>query len=200
MRSFSILLCFVVSHFVGGQALSLLDALKKNADASQFAKTIENNPELAAIFLSPSTRTIFAPSDDALAKLSIHNNHSLVSRQSGDAASGAYQGSLEDTTLGQLGSPPGQVLTQQPNSNGNAGASVVDDLSTQNNPVNSHAGSRKIVSNPPGPLTVNITKRTSQPHNITKQHVQIFSGLGNAVNIVKGDIPYDGGLIQTVDG
>lgn len=200
MLSFSILLCFIVSHFVSGQGLSLLDALKKNADASQFAQTIENNPQLAAIFLSPSTRTVFAPSDDAIAKLSIHNNNSLVSRQSGPSTSGSYQACRHATNLSSLGIGSGQVLDEQPDPNDDAGASVIDDLSTQNNPVNSHAGSRKIVSNPPGPLTVNITKRTSQPPNITKQHVQIFSGLGNAVNIVKGDIPYDGGLIQTVDG
>lgn len=200
MRSFSILLCFIVSHFIGGQALSLLDALRKNADASQFAQTIEDNPQLAAIFLSPSTHTVFAPSDDAIAKLSIHSNNSLVSRQSGPSPSGSYQACRKATNISAMGIGSGQVLDEQPDPNDDAGASVIDALSTQPNPVNSYDGSRKIVSHPPGPLTVNITKRTSQPHDITKQHVQIFSGLGNAVNIIKGDIPYDGGLIQIVDG
>lgn len=200
MRSFSILLCFIVSHFVCGQALSLLDALKKN-DASQFAQTIENNPNLARILLSPSTRTVFAPSDDAFTKFSTHNNHSIVSRQSSSAAKGSYQGSVQQTTFRGLGSPPGEVIVQQSSPINELDTSVIDDASTQNHPASGHDGYRKVVSNPLKPSAANITKRASHDdQNITKSNVQIFSGLGNTVNIIKGDIPYDGGVIHTVDG
>jgi hypothetical protein len=45
-------------------------------------------------------------------------------------------------------------------------------------------------STPPPPIS------TPSPTSL----VQIFSGLGNSVNVIQGDIPYDGGLIQLTDG
>lgn len=35
--------------------------------------------------------------------------------------------------------------------------------------------------------------------NLTSQTITISSGLGNNVSIIRGDIPYDGGIIHVVD-
>lgn len=195
MHSFSVFLCFLISNPARSQILSLLDALKTNANAATFARTIEENPNLRAVFLSPTTRTVFAPSDDALEKLSFHHNHSLFSRQSGDAAAGSYQACLTDESLGQIGANPGAVLTQQPAAPPAGGVTGATSTSISG-PL-----PRKVVSKPPEPLNANFTKRaTHQDHNSTQNPIRIFSGLGNIVNITKGDIPYDGGRIHVVDG
>ncbi|KAH0558613.1 hypothetical protein GP486_004735 [Trichoglossum hirsutum] len=53
------------------------------------------------------------------------------------------------------------------------------------NDISSHA------SNEPNPL---------RSRHLSTHPIRIFSGLGNSVSVVKGDTPFDGGLIQTIDG
>jgi hypothetical protein len=53
----------------------------------------------------------------------------------------------------------------------------------------------------PPPTTVTVYSNAPSPSTITSlpSIVKIFSGLGNFVNVIKADIPYDGGVIQLVD-
>ena len=44
----------------------LLEALKTSANAGKFAAALESDPVLKAIFLDPSIKTVFAPSDQAM--------------------------------------------------------------------------------------------------------------------------------------
>ncbi|GAM39058.1 hypothetical protein TCE0_034f10287 [Talaromyces pinophilus] len=44
------------------------------------------------------------------------------------------------------------------------------------------------------------SKRKRQINNSTIQSFQFYSGLGNSVSVVQADIPYDGGVIHTLDG
>lgn len=190
MHSFRFLLCVLVTHFAGGDALSLFDALREHANASRFAQAIESDPALAALFLSPTTRTVFAPSDEALEKLSTNTNKSIVSRDTEQNADNRYQGCKATAKNIRLGTPPHVVLPQHPGQNPDSG----------NPPPGSPDDSRKAVSDSVEPPTTNITKRSSGNDRNTTKPVRISTGLGNTVNIIKGDIPYDGGIIHTVDG
>jgi hypothetical protein len=55
---------------------------------------------------------------------------------------------------------------------------------------------------PPPPETVTIYSNLPAPSPKINPPslLKIYSGLGNNVNIIQGDIPYDGGLIHIVDG
>jgi hypothetical protein len=49
------------------------------------------------------------------------------------------------------------------------------------------------------PTTVPTTVSTIVTPTAMPSLLEISSGLGNVVNIIQGDIPYDGGLIHIVD-
>ena len=195
MRSFSIFLCILVSNPARGQRFSLIDALRNVAGATQFAQTIEDNPSLKAIFLSSTTRTIFAPSDDALEKLSTQNNHSIVSRQSSDSADAAYQACTQHSNIGNVGAEHGGVFDEQPRPGIDTGISTSTSTSTSTKKY------RKVVSKPSEAQHANLTKRaTHQDYKNIQNPIQIFSGLGDIVNLTKKDIVYHGGLIHVIDG
>jgi hypothetical protein len=51
-----------------------------------------------------------------------------------------------------------------------------------------------------GPSTYTSSPYPPTPTPSPPSLVRIYSGLGNSVNVIQADIPYDGGLIQLIDG
>lgn len=159
--------------------LSLGDALRNQAGASQFAQKIESNAQLRAIFLS-GPLTVFAPAD---------SNSSLANLQRRDTDDETqtqrqvHEGIIHLQDLGRL---PGSVVETKDNS-GNLGGAPQS--------VVAHSGQfgdDKIISQ-------NALIRRNIG-NLTCETVTISSGLGKNVSIIRRDIVYDGGIIQVVDG
>jgi len=128
-------------------------------------------------------RSVFAP-DDAAVDLVWKDGHlTLRPRQSsGDVTpAGEYQSSNDASSAASLGIVPGQV-------------------STQNLPA---AGTKKqVVTTHPAKNSTNSTtsKNTLESRWPPNNFPTFVSGLGNSVNIIQADTPWDGGLIQTIDG
>jgi hypothetical protein len=163
-------------------SLPLLDALKTLANATQFAQLLEDNPSILALYNTSTTKTIFVPSD-AYFESSIGG---LRRRQSSNPQQQLeYQYTNQLTNLATLGPTtlPGAVVNSGLTSPGLGGKP------------------QAIVTNKITQLT-NTTLRRRQSSNgtVPLQGIQLFSGLGNNVTIVEGDIPFDCGLIQTVSG
>lgn len=186
MHFFNAVTLFIIACMPISYSLSLLNALKQNANASIFAQIIENDPSIAAVYLSSYTRTVFAPSDDALNAANIHPNSFLKSRQTnyaGEAADSDVQVTHRLSSTYSLRQPRSAVIETFDN-NGNLGGSNIS-LPTD---AQSEYGAKK------------MKRGLSGCDNNTMEPVKIFSGLGNTVSIIKEDIPYDHGLIQTTDG
>lgn len=169
-----LLLSLTTAPFI--HALSLFDSLRTSAGASQFADLVEGDPILSAIYLS-GIQTVFAPSDECFP---VTNATLLKGRQS-------------DTTSSQQHQLEYQITNDYSTFNIEKadGGSVLTMLNNQT-----------IVSGEPAPDI--LTRRNllpSHPRNSSKfPQLRIFSGLGNNVSVIRGDIPYDGGLIQVTDG
>lgn len=170
------LLLLLIAAPLATHALSLLDTLRHEAGASIFAQIIESNPKLSALYLSGSVKTVYAPVDKSLAQLRrrVTDKEKDVERQS----------SKDETKIQNLVTHPGHVVVtndKSGNLNGE-GQAVVAHGRSDNNSENS--------------------KRALFPRqsNVTVGAIKISSGLGNNVSIIQGDIPYDGGIIHTVDG
>ena len=177
-----ILACVPFSH-----SLSLLDALKENANASIFAQYIQNNPSIAALYQSSYIKTVFAPSDEALKAANIDHHRHLEARQQPNYVADAAEPYIQVTAIAvdvqTLRMPPGCVFA------------TVD---TQSNLKDNNTS---LVAGPQSNNGAKTTKRgLSSYDNSTLEPVKIFSGLGNTIKIVKEDTPYEYGLIQTTDG
>lgn len=182
MHFFKAFAVFIIACITTSHSLSLLDALKQNVNASIFAHIIEGNPSIAALYLSSNTRTVFAPSDEALKAAGIHANSSLQARtnnHAGDAAQFAIQAASNLSYTDSMRRTPGvtiQTLDQNSTSDGSPISIVAkDDQSKKKRGPSSYEN------------------RTSMP-------LKIYSGLGNTVKIIEEDIPYECGVIQTTDG
>jgi len=182
-----VLLAFTLVAFaahVTPQAVSIFDGLAA-AGASKFAQLIESDPALLALYTSGCVRSVFAPADDAVDLFNCTDGRlSLRPRQStGDVTpAGEYQSSNDASSAASLGIVPGQV-------------------STQNLPA-AGANKKQVVTSHPATNSTNSTssKNTLESRQQPATSATLFSGLGNSVSIVKADTPFDGGLIQTVDG
>jgi len=156
-------------------AVSLIEALN-GAGASIFAKEIQADPELLALYNSPSVRTVYAVPDTS------YQNGTLRRRQSDPAEARKKksqacknQSNMEQHALGEVNpSNDNSPKTGNPNP-------AVSQNSTS--PGSKHR--RQSYSN-----STAFLPPTS---------IKISTGLGNKVNLIRGDIPYDGGLIHIVD-
>jgi uncharacterized surface protein with fasciclin (FAS1) repeats len=159
------------------QGVSVYDGLRA-ANASLFANWIQSNPALAALYTSASVQTIFAPTDEAFLAFNTSSDsttlHRVMARQvsGGPSPAGLYQTDQISQNAGQFGQPGAVTKSNLKNAGGKPQAAV---------------GHGK-----PGNGTKSKRDSTAP--------IWIFSGLGNNVSIVKTDTPYDGGLIQTVNG
>jgi len=163
------------------EATALLEALK-SAGASEFASRIESDPTVAAVFSSSDVQTVFAPIDGSVSPTVGRgkrqtNNQDLL-----------YHGIKTSNKVGDLSEGSGKKLESNDktaNLDGAGQAAVSNPL----NVTQSTTAKRWV-----GPIQArNFTNSTSKPL------LKIFTGLGNDVNIIQGDIPYDGGFIQVVD-
>ncbi|MCJ1384262.1 hypothetical protein MMC17_007378 [Xylographa soralifera] len=176
----SIFLFFIVPPSFA-QAPGLFDALRISG-ASQFADTIESDPVASALYLSPQVQTVFAPVDDTVAAYVKRQETPAQEQQAG------YQASAASNYIANINRMPGAPITTK-NTNANLGGkaqSVVSDSRT----TSSSNSTRKGIS---------LLRRQSLNATLPSL-LNIFSGLGNNVSIIKADIPYDGGVIQIVDG
>jgi len=156
-------------------SISLIDALKTRANATKFAQFLEANPDILAVYNSSSVQTVFAPTDayfTALRRRATSSQQQQLQYQ--------YTGQL--TGLEDL-SPPALP-----------GAIVHTGL-----PAPQAGGSQAAVSEK---VAANSTTRRRRDGSgtVPTTGIRILSGLGNSVNILKGDIPYSNGLIQSTDG
>lgn len=168
---------FILSSPLATHALSLGDALRYQAGASQFAQTIESNAELLALAQS-NTLTVFAPAD---------SNSTLGSlrRRDTDKEKDPRQFHVGLTNIQALNTVPGEVVATQDNGGNLNGAKQA---------VVAHSGPTA------DPRIISQNARIRRTiGNLTYKTVTISSGLGNNVSIIRGDIPYDGGIIQVVD-
>ncbi|KAH8586233.1 FAS1 domain-containing protein [Bisporella sp. PMI_857] len=167
-----------VSFTASVQAVTLFEGLIA-ANASRFAEFIQTDLSLVAIFTSPDVKTVFAPTDDAVEgfnETDFRRSLHLFARQ-GTNRNGRQQCSDEVTDVAAQQAPGGTVVQSNLPADGGRGSPIV---------------AKAIAAPPPGNAT---TKR-----QVSGGQVRLFSGLGNNVTLVKGDTPYDSGLIQTVDG
>lgn len=164
-------LFLTIASFI--HALSLFDALRTSAGASHFADLVQGNTDVSIIDLS-GIKTVFAPSDECFHATNVTHLKERQTLPSNPQHSSENQVTKLTCTLNNLCN--GAVI-----------------------PTN---GSETVVSGP-GPEHSNMTIRaliTPGSRNSVSLHPRIFSGLGNYVSVIRGDIPYDGGLIQVTDG
>ncbi len=184
MRSPTWTAVFVAAGIVSlGAAQSLEDALVA-AGASGFAALIDSDPATQSLYHSGLIKTVFAPSDSALSLSWLRGRSDKPAREK------SYQG-IESLIQIQANSPalplPGLVLPTaldepllNPTTGGNKTQVVVAD--TRRQPDNSSVANCGAVP----PTSPSLLK--------------VSSGFGNVVNVIKADIPFDGGLIQLTDG
>lgn len=171
------LVLLLLSSPLPTHALSLVDTLRNQAGASQFAQIIESNTELLALVQS-NTLTVFAPTD---------KNSRLASLQRRDTDNQKDARQIQEglTNIQSFSTKPGVVVKTEDRSgnlNGNPQAVVA------------HSGQ---FADPRFNLQNARIRRTIG--NFTYEPVTISSGLGNNVSIIREDIPYDGGIIQVVN-
>jgi len=167
-----------VSFAASVRAVSVFEGLIA-ANATKFAQLIQADSTLTAIFTSPDVKTIYAPSDDAVEDLSepdLRRALHLFARQATNKHA-QQQCSNKETNIAEQKAPGGTVVPSTLPADG-GGPSPIVAKGDAPPPSGNGTAKRQL---PGGP-------------------VHLFTGLGNNVSVVKGDTPYDGGLIHTTDG
>jgi len=162
-------------------AADLLSTLR-SSNASLFADTIEANSDLSALFLGPTVRTVFAPVDSVLANIPPSKRALLIraddqEKQERDSFHCADQQANESTDR-----------------------SVPVELTTASGEVKSRRGGGKKQAI----IMVDGKQKPAGEGNQRRQDnaplLQLVTGLGNNVTVLKSGIPYDGGSVYTIDG
>jgi hypothetical protein len=154
-------------------AISLIDALNANG-ATKFAQQIQSDPATLALYTSSSVQTVYAPQDNP------NSGNNLTTRSASlDPGVAQLHCSQELSTVESSDDFPGSVTT-------------TNKPSTQLNGQKQSVVSQALVN-------------TSAPASKMRRWypttpVTIASGLGNKVNLLRGDIAYDGGIINIIDG
>lgn len=158
------------------QATTLIQALQ-DAGASQFAGQIQSSPTVSSIYLSSQVQTVFAPIDGSTSPFSRKTKRQLSPQE---IANLLYLGTMNLNTFAGISSGDGKSLV------------------TNDDVANLDGQNQSSVTNPSNMPSSSVPKRW---HNTTGPSLlKLYSGLGNHVNIIQADIPYDGGLIHLVDG
>lgn len=145
-----------------------------DAGAGRFANFIQSNPTLKATYTSGRVRNVFAPSD-------LYFVGKRADTTTADEQKALLAASDEEGDIRSYRTLPGKkvrTLDQSANLAGLAQTVVTDAR------ANAAGTSRRS----------NLAMRQGT------SLFQIASGLGNKVNVIKGDIPYTGGLIHITDG
>jgi len=174
MKPFAFFCLPLFAFPVAIHAVSLLEALN-GAGASIFAQEIQGDPELLALYNSSSVRTIYAVPDRPF------GNGTLRRRQSDPAAARKKrmqgcqkQSDMEQQALGDV------------------------NPSNENSPKNGNA-QPAVSQNSTSPGSKHRRQSLSNNGTLPPVPIKISTGLGNKVNLIRGNIPYDGGLIHIVD-
>lgn len=171
MKLSILLAATLFSISIHADSTSLLDALRYHANATKFADFLEANPDLLAVYNSSSVQTIFAPTDD----------HFVTPLRRRDTASQEQQLQYQYTN---------QLTDLQTLSPANGPGTVVHTgLSALKAGGSQATVSEKVATN-----------STTRRRNAGNTGVRMLSGLGNHVNILKGDISYCNGVIHSTDG
>ena len=195
MHVVAVLLLSLGISSVAIQALSLIDALRQ-ANASTFADQIESDPNISALYLN--IKTVFAPVDFIGTNRSLSHNYLRV-RAPGDERKHQFQIAKELANSNDLNQIPAGKNIQTENKsnllNGDPRVNVVSHPIEDNNNNNNNDNN----SNDTGSV-VRRQENADSLNTIPPQRIKISSGLGKNVSIIRGDIPYDGGIIHLVDG
>lgn len=163
---------------------SLIDALTENG-ASRFAAFIQSDPDVLASYKSGQIKTVFAPSDLLSPPIALAQRDLSPD----DVQQAQLQGAQELTSLGTAsGTLPGAIITTSADSPGLGGQGQV--VVTDTRPENVTHPTKRWGSSP-------VARRQSSLPG--QSLLRISSGLGIISNVVKGDIPFDGGLIHITD-
>jgi len=155
-------------------AVSVLEALNA-AGATSFAQEIEANPDILALYTSSEVRTIYAVPDASLSNATLRRRQNDPEEEQKKRMHASRKASdMESQSLFPGEDMPTEGDSPDP-------PSVVSEAGIKSN--SSEPNRRRQSSNGTAPST----------------SVKISSGLGNKVNLVRGDIPYDGGMIHLVD-
>jgi hypothetical protein len=182
--------------------LPLLEALRTHANAKNFADFLEDNPRILE-FYEDSAKTVFAPSDAHFG-----DDLSGLRRRQNPSATGAYQCSTLQFDM-QAQAPLSKASTNSNSTSfnstyiptplsGGRGSVVYTGLKAPQ-----LGGQPQVVvsiSYPKTNTTSNLRERRTDSGTVPSSDIRLFSGLGSNVSIIKGDIPYDGGLIHSVNG
>lgn len=167
-----------VSCIASVRAVTLFEGLAA-ANATKFAQFIQSDASLVAVFTDPNVKTVFAPTDDAVQDFNetdFRRSLHLYARQSTNKHA-LQQCSGKVASIAQAQAPGGtSIPANLPADGGGPSPIVAKGIAP---PASGNGTTKRQVSGGP---------------------VHFFTGLGNNVTLVKGDTPYDGGLIQTVDG
>lgn len=174
-----------IAALVASQSLpNLVDALVASG-ASQFANFIQSDSEVLQLYLSEQVKTVFAPSDSGL------GNETLKERDLSASArrEAAFQSARGTTSLESASrSLPGATLetnNQAPLLDGRGQRVVID-----TRPLNVTSSSKRWISH---------STLRRQANETAPSLLRISSGLGKTTNVIKADIPYDGGIIHITD-
>ncbi|KAI0382526.1 FAS1 domain-containing protein [Hypomontagnella monticulosa] len=179
----SVLLIGFAALTVSESPPGLIDALIASG-ASRFAELIQSDSQISGLYFSDQVGTVFAPSD-------------------------LYIGNV---TLGERSASPEQIraasfqCAQQTTSTGLASRMRPGSTIETNDKrvLLNNRGQKVVVDARPRNLT-NPTRRWAsssiaiRQDNETEPILRISAGLGQITNVIKGDIPYDGGLIHITD-
>ena len=184
LRAIVVFLMGIVALVTAQSPPSLLDALTASG-ASQFASFIQSDPEILQLYQSGRVQTIFAPSDSA------SNNLTLIGRDLSPAEKRAasFQCARGTTSLETASrSLPGASLETNDEAPllGGRGQRVVFDTRSPNSTSPTKRWTAEPLARRGGYETTSLLK--------------ISSGLGKVTNVIKGDIPYNGGIIHITDG
>lgn len=159
------------------QGPPLLDALRSSG-AAQYATLIESNPFALALHLSNQVKTVFAPAD------STHGLKWKRDTTPADEQRFSLQSSADLNHLRDINTQPAGVT-----------------IHTRDGTANLGGTPQKVISVPRGTPQSDMTRRDSvlPKHQSNTTLPAICSGLGNRVNIIRGEIPYNGGLIHIID-
>lgn len=163
-------------------AVTVFDAMK-SSNAGLFAQWIEQDPYLEGLYNSTQVKTVFAPDNNAFQAYNqsgkLPQLRRLLLRQAIASKEGQEHACMNQDALNGPPAPLGkQFNTFLPSGNPNRNQPII------------------MAPTPPTQSNGTSSRRKRQGKNA----LQFHSGLGNTVSVVQADIPYDGGLVHTLDG
>jgi uncharacterized surface protein with fasciclin (FAS1) repeats len=171
-------LCLLASTSYAADLLTTL----RSSNATLFADTIEANPDLSALFLSHTVRTVFAPVDSVLANIP-PSRRALVIRA--DDQDKQKQDSFH-------------CADKQSDESTDRSVPIEHTTSSDEVPSRRGGGKKQAI------IMVDGTPKPAGEGNQRRQDsaplLQLVTGLGKNVTVLKSGISYDGGSIYTIDG